>query len=240
MSTYPNAKILFVDDEQNVLAAMERAFSDEGYQIFTVNSGEKGLSVIEKQGPFQVIVSDYRMPYMNGDEFLQKVYARWPETECIVLSGYVDIAAIVASINKGHIYKFIPKPWNDDDLRTTIRHCLDRYYSHKKDRELMAELELSQEILTHLPLGVVAIDSHNQVIFCNETAAALLPLPLPLGGVRNNSSMADSALQALATQGRSSSAPAVEAVLGGRNILLRGESVVLNGQKVVILVLLER
>src|SRR6185369_152755 len=121
-------KILCVDDERNVLRALERIFLDDDYEIVLAGSGDEGLKIMEESGPFQVVISDYRMPAMNGVEFLRVVYERCPETVRIVLSGYADTGAIVAAINDGHIYKFIPKPWNDDELRVTIQNCLERYF----------------------------------------------------------------------------------------------------------------
>lgn len=133
-------RILFVDDEKNVLRSLERLFLDEEYETFTAASGQEGLETIEQSGPFRLIVSDYRMPSMNGVEFLSEVYRRWPETERIILSGYADTAAIVAAINEGRIYKFIAKPWNDDDLLRTIREILDRYELRASNRRLLKEL----------------------------------------------------------------------------------------------------
>jgi two-component system NtrC family sensor kinase len=135
-------RILFVDDERNVLRSLERLFLEEEYEIFTAASGQEGLEIIEQSGPFQLIVSDYRMPAMNGVEFLSEVFRRWPETERIILSGYADTAAIVAAINEGRIYKFIAKPWNDDDLLQAIREVLDRYKLRASNRSLLEELSV--------------------------------------------------------------------------------------------------
>lgn len=136
-------RILFVDDERNVLRSLERLFLEEEYEIFTAASGREGLETLEQSGPFQLIVSDYRMPSMNGVEFLSEVYRRWPETERIILSGYADTAAIVAAINEGRIYKFIAKPWNDDELLQTIREVLDRYELRASNRRLLEELSIA-------------------------------------------------------------------------------------------------
>ncbi|MEA2102015.1 MAG: response regulator, partial [Thermodesulfobacteriota bacterium] len=120
--------ILCVDDEENVLKSLKRIFMDEeDYTIFTAICGQDGLDILEETPDIQIIVADYRMPGMNGVEFLQKVYEKWPDTIRIVLSGYADTASIVDAINKGHIYKFIPKPWNDDELMVTISNAIDRY-----------------------------------------------------------------------------------------------------------------
>lgn len=136
-------RILFVDDERNVLRSLERLFLEEEYEIFTAASGREGLETLEQSGPFQLIVSDYRMPSMNGVEFLSEVCRRWPETERIILSGYADTAAIVAAINEGQIYKFIAKPWNDDELLQTVREVLDRYELRASNRRLLEELSIA-------------------------------------------------------------------------------------------------
>ncbi len=73
------------------------------------------------------------MPNMNGVEFLREVRTRWPDTVRIVLSGYADTASIVSAINEGEIYRFIPKPWNDDDLKVTIANAIERYHLLKKN-----------------------------------------------------------------------------------------------------------
>jgi two-component system, NtrC family, sensor kinase len=142
-------KILFVDDEQNVLNAINRAFIDEDYKIVTATSGQEGLEYL-KEDIFQVVVSDYRMPGLNGIEFLRKVYNNWPETVRIVLSGYADVATIVEALNEGQIYKFIPKPWNDNDLKITISNALERYFLYKRNMELTKELSKKNEDLENL------------------------------------------------------------------------------------------
>jgi two-component system, NtrC family, sensor kinase len=142
-------KILCVDDEQNVLSAIKRLFIDEDYIILTAGSGQEGLELLEKEH-VQLIISDYRMPVMNGVEFLRDVYRRRPETVRIVLSGYADAAAIVEAINEGHIYKFIPKPWNDNELKVTVSNALERYFLFKKNMELNIELQKKNEDLTKL------------------------------------------------------------------------------------------
>lgn len=142
-------KILCVDDEPNVLNALRRFFLDEDYIILTAASGEEGLQTLERED-VQVVISDYRMPGMNGVEFLKKVRDLRPHTVRLVLSGYADTASIVAAINEGQIYKFLPKPWNDDDLKVTVLNALERYSLYKKNRELASELQAKNEELTKL------------------------------------------------------------------------------------------
>jgi two-component system NtrC family sensor kinase len=139
-------KILCVDDETNVLNAIRRLFMDYDYVIHAASSGHEGFAVLEKE-EIQIVISDYRMPGMDGVAFLKKVYQRWPDTIRIVLSGYADISVIVAAINEGHIYKFISKPWNDDELKMTVSHAIERYFLHKQNLELTAALKVRNDEL---------------------------------------------------------------------------------------------
>jgi len=142
-------RVLFVDDEPNVLNAIRRNFFDEDLTFFYASSGESGLELLGKHH-IQIVVSDYRMPGMNGIHFLSEVNKRWPETVRIVLSGYADIEAIIGAVNEGQIYKFIPKPWNDDDLKVTISNAIERYVLYKKNSELTDELSEKNERLMAL------------------------------------------------------------------------------------------
>ncbi len=134
-------RILCVDDEKNVLRALERLFIDDGYEILTALSEDEGLEILRKVQPVQIVISDYRMPGTNGVDFLKKVCRHWPDTVRIVLSGYADTAAVVSAVNEGQIYKFIPKPWNDDELKMTISNALERYYLNKRNIQLTEELK---------------------------------------------------------------------------------------------------
>ena len=133
-------KILCVDDEKNVLKSLRRLFMDHDYEILTARSGKEGLEILEEQRDIQLIISDYRMPEMDGVEFLRRAYEYSPETIRIVLSGYADTASVVAAINEGQIYKFIPKPWNDDELKLTIEKALEVFFLKRKNEHLAEKL----------------------------------------------------------------------------------------------------
>ncbi len=143
-------RILCVDDERNVLKALRRIFIDDDWEIFVAESAAEGLEIMRQEKEIQLVVSDYRMPGMNGVEFLGEVCRHWPDTIRIVLSGYADAASIVAAINEGQIYKFIPKPWNDDELRVTLQTALEHYFLQKKNRELMVQLQRTNHELEHI------------------------------------------------------------------------------------------
>ncbi len=163
-------RILCVDDEKNVLKALTRLFMDEEFEVFTASSGEEGLKILSEDIEVKVIISDYRMPQMNGVEFLKEVCARRPETIRIVLSGYADTASIVSAINEGQIYKFIPKPWNDDELKITIRNAVHVFDLNKKNVELTSELKESNEELRLLNENLEGLvqDRANELIFQNK------------------------------------------------------------------------
>ncbi len=140
-------RILFVDDERGVLKALQRLFLDSDYEIITATSGAEGLDILKSTETIQLVISDYRMPEMNGVDFLKEVYHLRPDTVRIVLSGYADTAAIVEAINEGKIYKFIPKPWNEDELKVTISTALEHYFTNKKIIRLTRELEIKNHAL---------------------------------------------------------------------------------------------
>lgn len=134
-------KILCVDDEQNVLNSLKRLFFDDDFEILTALSGEDGLKVLDGTGTIQIVIADYRMPIMNGVDFLKKVHEKWPKTIRIVLSGYADAGAVISAINEGQIYKFIAKPWNDDELKVNINHAIKTYFLQKTNSELTKILQ---------------------------------------------------------------------------------------------------
>jgi len=143
-------RILCVDDEQNVLRSLTRLFLDDPYEILTAASGAEGLLTLAQCGTVPVVISDYRMPGMNGVEFLGEVRKRWPGTVRIVLSGYADAGAIVSAINEGQIYRFVAKPWNEDELRVAVANALERYDLARTNRELTEELLRRNDELTAL------------------------------------------------------------------------------------------
>ncbi|MCX5827871.1 MAG: response regulator [Deltaproteobacteria bacterium] len=139
-------RILAVDDEPFVLDAIKRLLNEDHYEIFTASSGTEGLSLMDIF-PIQIVISDYRMPEMNGVEFLREVCRLWPDTIRIVLSGYADIQAVIAAINEGQIYKFMAKPWNNEDLRITIVNAIDRYRLLQENMRLTEDLKWKNKAL---------------------------------------------------------------------------------------------
>ncbi len=178
-------RILLVDDEKNVLRSLERTFLDEDYEVLTASSGDEGLSVLREVFPIHVVISDYRMPDMNGVEFLREVCRQWPDTARIVLSGYADTASIVSAINDGQIYKFIPKPWNDDELKIAILNAVERYHLNKRNKELGEELRIKNKELERIneSLERLVAEKSSKVRLLNEILAKVqnINYAIPVG-----------------------------------------------------------
>jgi len=147
-------RLLLVDDEPNVLRALRRVFRQENYEVEIAHSGEDALRKFS-ECPFQVVISDYLMPGMDGAELLQRLKQRYPDTIRIMLTGHADTGAVMGAINEGAVYKFILKPWNDDDLRVTVGLALEQYDLVHRNRRLQAEnSRKSREITTLTRLAV--------------------------------------------------------------------------------------
>jgi len=148
--------VLCVDDEQNMLNALKRLLRPENYTLFTATNCSDGLALL-KEHDIHLVISDQRMPEMNGTEFLAQVKADYPDVIRIILTGYTDVDSITESINKGNIYKFFLKPWNDQNLKLEIRQALDQYdliqanrRLHQKVLEQNKELQEANENLEQL------------------------------------------------------------------------------------------
>ena len=118
--------ILFVDDEAGVLSAMQRIFRKENYRLLTATSGEEALACLAAE-EIHVIITDHRMPGITGADLLRQIKAAYPQTIRIMLTGHADVGAIMGAVNEGAVYKFITKPWNDEDLRITVGLALEQY-----------------------------------------------------------------------------------------------------------------
>ncbi len=129
--------LLIVDDEENILNALNRTLRKEPYRIITAGSGLEGLSVIERE-KITLVLSDHRMPGMEGVEFLSEVRKKSPETIRLMLTGYADIRAVMNAINQGEVYRFITKPWDDEEIKLIIRGAIKHYDLITENRELHA------------------------------------------------------------------------------------------------------
>ncbi|MFT5451218.1 MAG: response regulator RpfG family c-di-GMP phosphodiesterase [Enterobacterales bacterium] len=136
------ATLLLVDDESNILSSLRRVFRPEGYTILTATSGAEALKILQKSN-VDLIISDMRMPEMDGSVFLSKVAKQWPDIIRILLTGYADMTSTISAINEGKIFQYISKPWEDNDIIITVRHSL-KHRQLKQERDQLLELTQKQ------------------------------------------------------------------------------------------------
>ena len=194
--------IICVDDEQTILDSLEidllKAFEDK-YLIETAQSGEEALELLSEllaeQYEVPLVISDQIMPNMKGDELLRSVHAISPNSLKIMLTGQADLEAVVNAINYAKLYRYIPKPWQCDDLKLTATEAIYRYFQDQKLAEKQIELqEMNQELaklnrkqamliaklhenesrltqyLEAMPLGVCVLDANGQSFYANQKA----------------------------------------------------------------------
>ncbi len=138
-------KILCVDDEPNILSALRRMFMLAGFVVEEATSGAQALQKLE-QNEFHLVLSDMQMPEMNGAELLAQVRQRWPKVMRLMLTGTSDLKTAISAINEGEIYRYLTKPWNDEEVVSTIKSALERYaLVHERDQllELTKQQNLS-------------------------------------------------------------------------------------------------
>lgn len=131
--------VLFVDDEDGILKAVKRVLRSEAYSVLLARSGEEALCAISAQ-PVQVVVSDLHMPEMDGVTFLSTVKKKAPDAIRLAFSGRSDSEAIVDAINSGNVHRYIVKPWDDDQLKITIRQAIELWELQSERKHLLETL----------------------------------------------------------------------------------------------------
>lgn len=149
----PVITLLFVDDEASILSSLKRLFRPHGYRIFTAEGGAVGLEALEKE-KIDLVISDMRMPVMDGARFLEQVRLRSPETIRILLTGYADIESTIAAINQGQIYRYINKPWDDNEIVLIVREALERRRLEQENSRLNSVVEAQIAELRELNAGL--------------------------------------------------------------------------------------
>jgi response regulator RpfG family c-di-GMP phosphodiesterase len=141
-------QVLYVDDEIHNLHAFKATFR-RNFQVFIAQSGAEAMAFLEHQ-PVEVIITDQRMPGMSGVDFLEKVLIKYPDPIRILLTGYTDIQAVVDAINKGQVYHYLTKPWDESQLRNVIYKAFEVFSLRQQNKELIRQLERSNEQLEFL------------------------------------------------------------------------------------------
>jgi DNA-binding response OmpR family regulator len=197
----PRHRVLLVDDDESILRALVRLLRREPYDLETASGADEALRILEARSA-DLVMSDQRMPGRTGVELLREVRHRWPATIRVILSGYTKVNTIIDAINDGEVYKYLTKPWNDEELKLNLRRALEQYELEGENRRLAEQvfeqnkklMELNrmleeraqdagaglnswQMLLETLRVGVVAIDENGLVVAANRrgiemTAAA--------------------------------------------------------------------
>lgn len=141
--------VVIVDDEPHVLHALGRLLRGENYTLSTTTHPTEVVDVV-RRAPVSLLISDYEMPELNGIELLKTVKAISPETIRMVLTGKADMKATVQAINEGEVFRFITKPWDDEDLKITIRHALMQYDLWADNRRLVRTVAVQRDALREI------------------------------------------------------------------------------------------
>ncbi|MHB9101182.1 MAG: EAL domain-containing protein [Sulfuricella sp.] len=196
--------LLLLDDEENILTSLTRLLRRDGYEILKATSAAAAFELLAEHS-VGVIISDQRMPEMNGTEFLRRVKQIYPDTVRMVLSGYTDLKSVTDAINEGAVYRFLTKPWDDELLRANIQEAFQRYELAQDNQRLSDEmvsineelnrakrelekrveqktsevrqnvgvLQISQEMLEYLPVGVIGVGEDGLIAVANRKANEL-------------------------------------------------------------------
>ena len=165
-------RIMIVDDEESIRNSIVRALRKEDYELIAVSSGKEALELLEeKEKEIDLIMSDHLMPEMTGLEFLKKAKEKYPDILRIILTGHADVETIISSINEGEIYRFLTKPWNDEDLKITIRLSLAHLDLIRENKELHSVVKEQMDyikILEKKHPGITTIER-------DESGAIIIP-----------------------------------------------------------------
>ncbi len=164
------SRVLLVDDEANVLAAIKRALMDEPYVIATATSGEEALRLLAADR-FKVVVSDERMPGMAGADLLSRVCELYPQTVRIMLTGHASVESTMKAVNRGEIYRFFTRPWNDHELIMALRSAIEKFDLEAERRRLLATVRSQASELRGLELRYPGISRVEK----DEQGTVLLP-----------------------------------------------------------------
>jgi CheY-like chemotaxis protein len=179
MTTESRPRILVVDDEEAILETMTFTFEDD-YEVFTSTDARRALDILGHEAPIAAVLTDQRMPNMSGVEFLTEVCKRHPSTVRMILTGFSDMEAIIQAINDGHVYAYITKPWEPDQLKQLMKRAVDHYRLTVENERLLANLQHAnvflEAVMDHLDTGAIAVDSADIIQAANRPAREFLGL----------------------------------------------------------------
>jgi CheY-like chemotaxis protein len=172
-------RILVVDDEEAILETMTFTFEGE-YEVLTSTDARRALGILDEKSPIAVVLTDQRMPNMSGVELLAEVWRRHPNTVRMILTGFADLEAIIEAINDGHVYAYITKPWEPDQLKQVMKQAVERYRLTVENERLLAHLQQAnlylEAVMDELDVGAIALDESGVVRAANRPARDYLAL----------------------------------------------------------------
>jgi CheY-like chemotaxis protein len=173
------ARILIVDDEEAILETMTFTFEDE-YEVFAATSAREALGLLDLNAPIAAVITDQRMPEMTGVEFLARVYERHPSTTRIILTGYADGDAMVRAINEGHVYAYVTKPWEPDELKQLVHRAVELHGLRVTNERLLEDVQQANRFLAaaidEIPIGALVVDAAGVVRATNRPGREYLGL----------------------------------------------------------------
>jgi len=141
-------QLLYIDDEPNNLISFKAAFRKD-YEIFTAESGAEGRRILNSN-KINVVLTDQRMPFMTGVEFLESIVNVYPDVIRILITGFSDIQAVIDAVNKGQIYHYVQKPWDETYLKNIINNAFEIFRLREENSFMMDQLKISNEQLEFL------------------------------------------------------------------------------------------
>jgi two-component system, sensor histidine kinase and response regulator len=145
-STNHKPTILYVDDDRENLRTFRRLFRQQ-YDVLLAESGAEGLELLREHSPIPVIITDQRMPEMTGIEFLENTIRLSPASIRIIITGFTDVQALIDAINTGQVYRYITKPWDEQELYVTIKRALENYRLKRHNEQLLVDLQRQNQEL---------------------------------------------------------------------------------------------
>lgn len=141
--------ILFVDDEENILKSLMRHFSQLGYQVYTASNGHDALSILQKEN-IDAVISDMRMPEMDGQTLLKEVSSKWPDVSRILLTGYADFNSVMSAVNVGKIHYCLTKPWQENQIESIVKLSVEAKLLKEKNKILAQKNQEQNEELAKM------------------------------------------------------------------------------------------
>ncbi len=193
----PRPRILVVDDEEAILETMAFTFEDD-YEVYTARDPRRALDVLDAKGPFAVVLTDQRMPDMSGVEFVAEVCKRHPNTVRMILTGFSDMEAIIQAINAGHVYAYITKPWEPDQLKQVMKQAVDHHKLIVENERLLGDLQRAnrflEAVIDELDYGAIALDQDGVIQAANRPVREYFALTHDPRGRRFDELLADKGL----------------------------------------------